>query len=135
MSIRDSDKMKSKKPRTLTPTKEQLQKQLQRKNSTITKYKRELKIEVALEIVRARTMAMKQSDELKDAAALLFQQIKTLGLPVISCGYNIWEKEETICTAWMSNAAGLLLPPFRVPLTESPVFIRFYDSKQKGEKF
>ena len=54
---------------------------------------RESQIQLALERVRARTMAMQHSDELKEAAALLFQQVKALGVPAYSCGYNIWEKK------------------------------------------
>jgi hypothetical protein len=38
-------------------------------------------------------MAMQHSDELKNAAALLFQQVKSLE-PAYSCGYNIWEKDD-----------------------------------------
>jgi hypothetical protein len=55
---------------------------------------REAEIQLALERVRARTMAMQHSDELKNAAALLFQQVKSLGVPAYSCGYNIWEKDD-----------------------------------------
>src|SRR4029078_11084576 len=78
---------------------------------------RESQIQLALERVRARTMAMQQSDELKDAAALLFQQVQSLGIPVWSCGYNIWEKGEKTCTGWMSTN-GAIQPSFRIPLTE-----------------
>ena len=95
---------------------------------------REAQIEVALERVRSRTMAMQHSNELQEAATLLFQQVQALGIPAWSCGYNIWEKEEKICTGWMSSE-GFLQPPFKIPLTESPTFIRFYDSRQKGETF
>ncbi|MBD0328355.1 MAG: hypothetical protein ICV68_18205, partial [Pyrinomonadaceae bacterium] len=49
---------------------------------------REAQIEAALERVRARTMAMQRSDELPEAANLLFTQIQTLGIPVFSAGYN-----------------------------------------------
>ena len=96
---------------------------------------REAKIETALERVRSRTMAMQRSDELKHAASLLFQQVRTLGVPVLTCGYNILEKDEKVCTAWMSSEEGLLQPSFKIPLTEHPTFIRFYDSRQKGELF
>src|SRR4030095_1440429 len=67
---------------------------------------RESQIQLALERVRARTMAMQHSDELKHAAALLFQQAKTLGIPAYSCGYNIWEKNEKTFTSWMSTQDG-----------------------------
>jgi signal transduction histidine kinase len=96
---------------------------------------RESQIQLALERVRARTMAMQRSEELKDAANLLFQQVKSLGVPALTCGYNIWDKEENVCTAWMSSEDGLILPSFQIPLTETPTFIRFYQSRQKEESF
>jgi signal transduction histidine kinase len=96
---------------------------------------REAQIQLALERVRARTMAMQKSDELREAANLLFHQVKALGLPLLTCGYNIWDKEDKICSAYMSDEAGLIQSPFKIPLTESPTFIRFYNSRQKGESF
>ena len=41
---------------------------------------RESQIQLALERVRARTMAMQKSDELPETSYLLFQQVKELGL-------------------------------------------------------
>ncbi len=97
---------------------------------------REAKIEAALERVRARTMAMQHSNELKDAAALLFQQVEALGVPVFSCGYNIWEKDEKEFTAWMTNNDGSgINPAFSLPLAGDANFIRFHQSRQQGEEF
>jgi signal transduction histidine kinase/ketosteroid isomerase-like protein len=95
---------------------------------------REAEIELALERVRARTMAMQKSEELQDTANLLFKQVNALGIPVWSCGFNIWEKGDKVCTGWMSSE-GMLQPPFKIPLTESPTFIHFLKSKEKGETF
>jgi hypothetical protein len=64
---------------------------------------REAKIEAALERVRSRTMAMQHSDELKDAALLLFQQVQSFGVDQWACGYNIWEPDGKTCTAWMAR--------------------------------
>ncbi len=97
---------------------------------------RESQIQLALERVRARTMAMQHSDELKDAAALLFQQVKSLGAPAYSCGYNIWEKDEKEFTSWMSAQDGSIINGVpNIPLTEDANFIRYVESKQKGEEF
>ena len=97
---------------------------------------RESQIQLALERVRARTMAMQHSDELKDAAALLFQQAKALGVPAYSCGYNIWEKDEKEFTSWMSTQDGSDFNGVpNIPLTEDANFIRYVESKQKGEQF
>ena len=97
---------------------------------------RESQIQLALERVRARTMAMQHSDELKGAATLLFQQAKSLGVPAYSCGYNIWEENEKEFTSWMSTQDGNdINAVFNVPLTEDPNFIRFAESRQNGEAF
>ncbi|MBL7861871.1 MAG: nuclear transport factor 2 family protein, partial [Cyclobacteriaceae bacterium] len=47
---------------------------------------KEAQIQLALERVRARTMAMQKSEELPEAAALLFQQVQSLGMPAWSAG-------------------------------------------------
>ena len=95
---------------------------------------RESQIQLALERVRARTMAMQHSEELQQAANLLFQQVQALGVPAWSCGFNIWEEKEKCFTGWMSSE-GILQPPFKIPLSETPTFNRFYESRQKGEHF
>jgi len=96
---------------------------------------KEAKIEAALEKVRARTMGMQRSDELADTAVLLFQQLKLLDVELRGCGFNIWEKDEKTCTAWMSTPVGELMQPFSLPLTEYPLFIRYYESRKNGEDF
>ena len=50
---------------------------------------REAKIQLALERVRARTMAMQKSDELPETSYLLFQQVKELGLTAVQNSIGI----------------------------------------------
>jgi signal transduction histidine kinase len=95
---------------------------------------RALEVEAALERVRARTIVMQHSDELMEAANLLFQQVHLLGIPVWTCGFNIWAPEEKICTGWMSTN-GAIQPSFRIPLTDSPGFLHMYESRKKGEDY
>jgi class 3 adenylate cyclase len=98
---------------------------------------REAKIEAALERVRSRTMAMHKSDELSEAASLLFQQIKNLGLKTGSCGYNIYENEnpENSAKVWMSSPDGDFQPPFIMPHNDSPIYKKIYEAKLQGEDF
>jgi signal transduction histidine kinase len=96
---------------------------------------KETQIQLALERVRARTMAMYESAELAETAVLLFEQLKSLGLNLRGCGFNIWEKEEKICDAWMNTPDGKLTASFKLPLTEQALFRRFYESRQNGEEF
>ena len=95
---------------------------------------REARIEAALERVRARTMAMQHSSELADAATLLFQQMQPLGIPAWSTGYCIWEDNKQAASFWMSSE-GVLQSPFKAPLTEEPVCIRYREAYLQGEEF
>ncbi|WP_198669830.1 ATP-binding protein [Cognataquiflexum aquatile] len=100
---------------------------------------REAQIQLALERVRARTMSMQKSQELPEAANLLFQQIQSLGMPAWSAGYCTWkedlptEKEgKSAVTLWMSSE-GVLQPPFTAPTTEDKLFIQMREGAEKGK--
>lgn len=93
---------------------------------------REAQIQLALERVRARTMAMQKSDELPEAATLLFQQVQSLGMPAWSAGYCIWNEDKSAVTLWMSSE-GVLQPPFIAPTTEDELFIEMRKGHEKGK--
>jgi signal transduction histidine kinase len=96
---------------------------------------REAQIEAALERVRSRTMAMQRSDELLDVASILFQQVKALGVPQWNCGFNIWNPGDKEFTYYPGAPDGVISPsPCKIPLTEHPVFMRFDESRKKGEE-
>ncbi|OSZ73598.1 hypothetical protein CAP36_16415 [Chitinophagaceae bacterium IBVUCB2] len=95
---------------------------------------REAQIEAALERVRSRTMAMQRSDELLDVASILFQQVKALGVPQWNCGFNIWNTGDREFIYYPGSPDGVISPsPCKIPLTEHPVFMRFDESRKKGE--
>ena len=94
---------------------------------------RESQIELALERVRARTMAMQKSDELAEAAQLLYNEFGTLGINTILCGYMFINEEKNTQTAWTVLPDGTLLPDsMDFPLTGDHVLNKRYeDWKQK----
>ena len=93
---------------------------------------REAQIQLALERVRARIMAMQKSDELPDAANLLFSQIQSLGMPAWSTGYCIWSDDKKDVTLWMSSE-GVLQPPFIAPTNEDELFIQMLKGHDEGK--
>ena len=95
---------------------------------------REAQIELALERVRARTMAMQHSNELPDAATILFQQVQSLGMPAWSAGYCTWNEDKSTVTLWMSSE-GVLQPPFTAPTTEDELFIQMRKGQEDGKTF
>ena len=96
---------------------------------------RESQIQLALERVRARTMAMQKSDELAEAAVLLFQQVRTLGIQTYSSGFTVWENNDNELVSWMCNADGSVNPPFRMPAAEIGWHRQQYESWKKKENY
>ncbi len=68
--------------------------------------KREAQIELALERVRARTMAMQKSEELPDTAYMLFQQFRQLGENPIQIGIGIMNEVERVVEFNVTNWRG-----------------------------
>jgi len=95
---------------------------------------REAQIEAALERVRSRTMAMQRSEELADAATVLFQQVKALGVPQWTCGFSIFEIDDKEFTWYPGGPGGEILPPSKIPLMEHPVFVQFNESRKRGDE-
>ena len=93
---------------------------------------REAQIQLALERVRARTMAMHHSSELSEAAALLFEQLSQLGVSLWWCGFNICKKDSDIVERWMSGLDRKMMDPLYVPLTYDPTEQQMYDTWKNG---
>ncbi len=94
---------------------------------------REAQIELALERVRARTMAMQHSEELADTSSVLFQQVKGLGFETWSCGFCTWQQNE-IVEVWMGADSGGLLPPMKIPYKKEPTHHDIYKASLTGEE-
>ncbi len=94
---------------------------------------KEAEIELALERVRARTMAMQHSEELQDAASIMVRQIQSLGVPQFGSGFNIWDKDKKTATAWMSNITTDHLPPPFKTFSSEDIFSLIHDAAERGE--
>ena len=93
---------------------------------------KESQIQLALERVRARTMAMQRSEELTDAATLLFKQVIDLGVPAWTSGFQLWNEDRKSVTIWTCTE-GVMLPPFKISTKEDPLMIHIVDAAAKGE--
>jgi signal transduction histidine kinase len=100
---------------------------------------REAQIELALERVRARTMAMQKSDELAETASVLFKQLVDLGIKpaqMRTCAITTLKPDEPIGECWITSPDGEIIPQsFMVPYDETSAYKTIYAAWKNGEKF
>jgi serine phosphatase RsbU (regulator of sigma subunit) len=66
---------------------------------------REAKIEAALERVRSKAMAMRKSDDLNDAVAIVFEELDKLNIGILRCGIGILDKETRCADVWTTTVS------------------------------
>ncbi|MGB5229355.1 MAG: ATP-binding protein, partial [Eudoraea sp.] len=71
---------------------------------------REAQIEIALERVRSRTMAMHRSEELSEVAYVLFEELKGLGVQLRWCWFSIFDEDLKGMKAWYTDTDGQFNP-------------------------
>ena len=113
--------------------------ELDKKNSVIGRLERELKIEAALERVRARTMGMQKSDELAETVSLLFTQLIDLGIrpsQMRTCAIVTLQPDQPVGECWITTPDGHIIPQsFIVPYDETSAYKDIYAAWKQGEKF
>ncbi|MGA9237438.1 hypothetical protein, partial [Robiginitalea sp.] len=96
---------------------------------------RESEIQLALERVRARTMAMHKSEELGEVAAVLFEQICSLGAALERLNIGIIREEEGIFEWWSTEQGGQRIDQLFIGSIEEPTTIsKFYSDWKQGKK-
>lgn len=89
----------------------------------------EAHIEAALERVRSRSMAMRQSIELGELSFELVKQVQALGIATWHCAFNIYDEGQESSTEWGSNSDGSY-PIYKTP--RENIFRRYYDIGTTG---
>ncbi len=98
---------------------------------------REARIELALERVRARTMAMQRSDELSETAQILFQQLKDLGETPIQITIGIFDEEAGIIDFNVTNWGGAgnqIAQTFNASIEEPTLMQKIYKAWKANQK-
>ena len=97
---------------------------------------REAQIEASLERVRARTMAMHHSNELNEAAELLYAELLKLNVERFSCGYTIINEHDRTGLCYLANPQGQIFSkPIEVNMMGDVVLKKMYDGWKKQEPF
>jgi signal transduction histidine kinase len=97
------------------------------------KQTKEAQIETALERVRARSMAMHQSEEIGDVASVLFQQLKSLGGELWGTGFGFCEINSNVDEFWFANENGIM-PHLKIPNNVDQAHLQMYKGWKKQLK-
>ncbi len=95
---------------------------------------REAEIELALERVRAKSMAMHETSGLNDVILVVFQQFQELNIRLDSCFINVFNEGKDL-NLWISTGEGLTYPYSTFPYIDNPLFNRQEEARQRGESF
>ncbi len=83
---------------------------------------REAQIEASLERVRAHAMGLRSSDELSNIIAIIFEELKKLGLSLYECGICIRKGNTRDFTYWGSGSEDIRLPlSYHFPFFDHPI--------------
>jgi signal transduction histidine kinase len=96
---------------------------------------RESQIQLALERVRARTMAMHESDELTEVATLLFKQVNDLGIKTWTTGFNVWSDDNNSFVDYITSPQGGFIEPYTVYSSQSNLSKEVSDARKDGVEF
>jgi hypothetical protein len=96
---------------------------------------REAQVQLALERVRARTMAMHQSDELAETASVVFKQLMNLGIEPNRIYIAIIKDETGIGEFWITDEDGSKVSScFTADLNENVSFKKMYTGWKEQKK-
>lgn len=93
---------------------------------------RESQIQLALERVRARTMAMQRSEELHEVIQMVFDQLEELNFKIDNANFILNYRETDDLDLWLAVSNAHYPTKIRIPYIEHPLFDRFNKAKEKG---
>jgi class 3 adenylate cyclase len=99
---------------------------------------REAQIELALERVRAKAMAMQGSADVNDAVSIVFEELEKLKLGTLRCGIGILKRESRMADVWTTSLTeqGITLQTFGDESVDiHPLLQGAYDAWLKQEEF
>ncbi|HWC54190.1 MAG TPA: ATP-binding protein [Chitinophagaceae bacterium] len=95
---------------------------------------REAQIQLALERVRARTMAMQKSDELSETVYILFQQFSELGENPDQATIGVINEKENVIEYWVTMYGNQMNKVFKFSIDEPHVTNKIYNAWNEGKK-
>lgn len=111
-----------------------LQKAVKKRTLELVKKNRELEVETALERIRSRSMAMLNSEELKDVIQVLYDQFIQLNINIEHAGFILDYKKNDDMHIWLADH-NAVFSKIILPYFDSAHWNDFVEAKKTGQKF
>ena len=96
---------------------------------------REAQIEVALERVRSKSMAMHESKDLHTVSLVVFEQLEELGVFMHAALIHENLDDKIMQHFWVAANGQIYSEITDIPITRNAFFTRFVEAQKSGEKF
>jgi signal transduction histidine kinase len=118
-------------------TQAELRKQLVTASKKLEQFQREQKIEAALDSVRSRALAMRESSELREVVAVLYQKLQELefGIDQGAALVMTFTPDSNDHTQWITDASQSYTIPFFIPFTRHSISRDQINARKKGLSF
>ncbi len=113
-------------------TRQSPEKALAQSRKEIETLERQAQVEAALERVRAKAMAMQQSDELADVIEQIYSEFQNLGFGAMASDRIIFEEGESAFDIWVSGTEGME-GFIALPIIDHPHHIGTLDAWKRGD--
>ncbi|HET9825243.1 MAG TPA: ATP-binding protein [Chitinophagaceae bacterium] len=95
---------------------------------------REAEIELALERVRAKSMAMQRSDELQDVVDTVFARLNELHVELYTAIIIIFSEGSKDIVWWMQNRVNQQYSRILIKYADKPYLRHLFEAREKGEE-
>lgn len=114
---------------------EELQRLVDEKTAELSNRNKELKIETALERVRAESMAMHKSQDLHKVIGVVFNQMESLGLVIQSAQISDNITDTKTASFWVAADGQVYPDRIHLPVVKNAIMTRFIAACKNGESF
>ncbi|MES1218593.1 MAG: ATP-binding protein [Bacteroidota bacterium] len=115
-----------------------LEAELKELEENLAQKHRAIEVEKALEKVRVKALEMRNSSELSETSAILFQQLKELNIDAVRSGLGIFDDENNAIELWITSIADngkLFFVLEYINVQVHPVFENIFESRKSNQPY
>jgi signal transduction histidine kinase len=134
--LTEVEQLSAEKQRILSTQNETLEHQVTEQTAELSQKNTELELEASLERVRSKALAMQQSKEVLDVAAVLYDELQKLDFTFGTIGINLIEDKTNEMESWVAGFGHENYPQsYRIPYFEHPLQKSMIEAWRNGASY